>query len=86
VLLAVSWIEMADEATARELRSLLDRDGTGNITELTRDRGRYRSIRYTGDVYASGRDGTIVANAQAQPVVRGRAGLVLTSLVTNAVR
>jgi hypothetical protein len=78
VLLAVSWVEMADEATARELRRLLDADGTGDITELTRERGRYRSVRYTGDAHASGRDGTVLVNAQAQPVARGRAGLVLT--------
>lgn len=57
---------------------LLDADGTGDITELTRERGRYRSVRYTGEAYASGRDGTVLVNAQAQPVARGRAGLVLT--------
>jgi hypothetical protein len=50
---------------------LLDADGTGNMTELTRERGRYRSVRYTGDAHASGRDGTVPVNAQAQPVARG---------------
>jgi len=86
VLLAVSWVEMTDEATASDFHRLVDSHGTGNIVELSRERGRYRSVRYTGDVYASHRDGTIVANAQAQPVARGGAGLALTAIVTHAVR
>jgi len=86
VLLAVSWVEMADEATARDLHQRLDTHGTGNITELSRERGRYRSVRYTGDAYASHRDGTVVVNAQAQPVARRVSGLALTSIVTHAVR
>ena len=86
VLLAISWVELADEATAREFHQLVDGHGTGNITELSRERGRYRSVRYTGDIYASHREGTVVSNAQAQPVARGGAGLALTSIVTHAVR
>jgi hypothetical protein len=86
VLLAISWVEMADEATAREFHQLVDSHATGNITELSRERGRYRPVRYTGDIYASHRDGTTVSNAQAQPVARGGAGLALTSIVTHAVR
>ena len=86
VLLAVSWVELSDEATARDFHELVDTHGTGNITELSRERGRYRSVRYTGDVYASRRDGPVVVNAQAQPVARGGAGLALTSLVTAAAR
>lgn len=86
VLLAVSWVDMPDESSARSLHQLLDRDGTGNVTELSRDRGRYRSVRFTADFYASHRDGTVVVNAQAQPVARGGVGLALTSTVTNVVR
>jgi hypothetical protein len=86
VLLAISWIEFADEATARRFHQLVDTHGTGNVTELSRERGRYRSVRYTGDIYASHRDGATVSNAQAQPVARGGAGLALTSIVTHAIR
>jgi hypothetical protein len=86
VLLAISWAELADTATARRFQNLVDTHGTGNITELSRERGRYKSVRYTGDIYASHRDGTVVSNAQAQPVARGGAGLALTSIVTHAVR
>jgi hypothetical protein len=64
---------------------LIDSSGTGNITELSREQGRYRTVRYTGDAYASRLDGDVVVNAQAQLVLRGAAGLALTSLVTTAV-
>lgn len=76
---------MPTQAGARQLKTLMDTGGTGNATELSRERGRYRTVRYTGGVYASRRDGTTVVNAQAQPVVRGSAGLTLTSVVTAAV-
>jgi hypothetical protein len=77
---------LPDESSARDLHRLLDTDRTGNVTELSRERGRYRSVRFTGDFYASRREGTVVVNAQAQPVARGGAGLALTSVVTNAVQ
>lgn len=77
---------MPDVEQAADLKSLMDRGGTGNITGLSRPRGRYRTVRYTGDAYASSRDGATVVNAQAQPVARGWAGLALTSVVINAVR
>lgn len=86
VLVPVAWVEMPDETQALALKQLLDSGGTGNVTEISRERGKYRSIRYTGDAYASRRDGAVVVSAQAQPVVRGRVGLALTSIATNAVQ
>ena len=53
------------------------------MTELSRDRGQYRTVRYTGDAFASRLDGPVVINAQAEPVARGWAGLALTSIATN---
>ena len=85
-LVPVAWVEMPTEAEAVALKQLLDTGGTGNITELSRQRGRYRTVRYTGDAYASRQDGRLVINAQAQPVLRGWTGLALTSIATNAVR
>lgn len=85
-LVAVSWVQMRDETQARALQQLLAGAGTGNVVELSRERGRYRTVRYTGDAYASRRDGTVVTNAQAQPVARGWSGLALTSVVTNVVQ
>ncbi|MFP5068498.1 hypothetical protein ACLFMI_02360 [Pseudonocardia nantongensis] len=84
-LVPVAWVDMPTEAEARQLKALMDTGGTGNVTELSRERGRFRTVRYTGDAYASRRDGTTVVNAQAQPVARGWAGLALTSVVSNAV-
>jgi len=86
VLLAVSWVEMSSEAAAGSLRELLDTEGTGNIIELSRERGRYRTIRYGGDAYASSRGGTVVATAQAEPIARRTSGLVLTTIVNEAVQ
>lgn len=85
VLVAVSWVQMPDQSSAGALRQLLDASGTGNVTELSREQGKYRTVRYTGDIYASHRDGSVVVNAQAQPVARGATGLALTSIVANAV-
>jgi hypothetical protein len=85
VLVAVAWVDMPDETSAIELKHLLDRDGTGNITELSRERGRYRSVRFTGEHYVSRRSGTTVVNAQAQPVGRAAAAVDLAMLVADAV-
>lgn len=85
VLVPIASVEMPDEGQARDLKALLDSPGSGNITELSREQGRYRYVRYTGEAYASRRDGTVVTNAQAQPVARGWSGLALTSIATNAV-
>lgn len=37
VLVAVAWVDMPDVRRAREFKELVDRDGTGNITELSRE-------------------------------------------------
>jgi hypothetical protein len=78
---------MPDADQATNLRVLLDTpgSGSGNVSELSREQGRYQSVRYTGDAYASRQDGTLVTNAQAQPVARGWSGLALTTIATNAV-
>ena len=85
VLVAVAWVDMADEARARELKRLVDRSGTGNVTELSRERGRYRSVRFDGEHYASHQEGSTVVNAQAQPVGRAARAAELAELVRAAV-
>jgi len=85
VLLAVAWVDMPDEAQAVELKHLIDRHGTGNVTELSRERGRYRNVRFTGEHYASRREDTTVVNAQAQPVGRGARAADLAELVRSTV-
>lgn len=77
VLVAVASVAMPDEGDARRFRTLVDRHGTGNLVELSRERGRYRSVRFTGFPYASRRDGPVVTNVQVQPVGRGPGRTVL---------
>jgi hypothetical protein len=84
VLVAIAWVEMPDEASARALHRLVDTGGTGNVTELSRERGRYRTVRFTGEHYASRRDATTVVNVQAQPVGRAAVGVAMADLVTDA--
>jgi hypothetical protein len=60
------------------------RPGTGNITELSRERRRYRNVRFDGEHYASRREGTTVVNAQAEPVGRVAATTNLGELAQAA--
>jgi hypothetical protein len=84
VLVAVAWVDMPDVTQARKLKDLVDRDGTRNITELSRERGPYRDVRFAGEHYASIRDDTTVVNAQAQPVRHSRAAVDLAERVVRA--
>jgi len=85
-LVAAAWVELADTSSARELVRLLDIEGTGNIVELSEERGRYRDIRYGGPAYGSRNDGPVVITAQAEPVLPRRwGGPSLTSLIEDVV-
>ncbi|MCE3554387.1 hypothetical protein LWC33_23390 [Pseudonocardia sp. RS11V-5] len=83
-VVSVAWVEMPDESSARALNQLMDTTGTGNVTELSRERSKYRTVRYTGDSYASRQDGQVVINAQAEPVARRWTGVDLSSIATTA--
>ncbi len=83
--MAVAWVEVPDVAQAVEFQQLVDRSGTGNITELSRERGRYRNIRFDGERYASRREDSTVVNAQVQPVGRGTRAAEHTEWARTAV-
>ena len=85
VLVAVAWVDMPDTTRATELKRLVDRSGTGNVIELSRERGRYRNVRFDGEHYASRQEDTTVVNAQAQPVGRAARAAELTEFVRAAV-
>jgi hypothetical protein len=70
VLVAISWVDMSNTALAEQYKHLVDSPGTGNVTELTRDSGPYRNVRFTGDFYTSGIVGTAVWDAEVQPVTQ----------------
>jgi hypothetical protein len=40
----------------------VDRPATGNVTELSKEQRRYRSVRFTGQHYTSTQDGVTVIN------------------------
>lgn len=79
-LVAVAWVDMPDPEQARELQRLMDRDGTGNVTELSRERG---GQRFSGEFYRSAREDTTVVNVQAEPVGRTRAAVALARLAAD---
>lgn len=80
VLVAAAWVQMSDVGQAIALKALIDRPGSGNITELSRERGRYRSVRFTGHGYRSNRDGVVVGTVQVQPVLPGVPGELIADV------
>lgn len=84
VLLAVAWVDMPDTGQANRFRRLVDGGGTGNVTELSREGGRFRDVRFNGAHYESEQDGETVVNAQAQPVGRSTAADALASTVVRS--
>jgi hypothetical protein len=79
-LVAVAWVDMPSPEDARQLQQLVDRDGTGNVTELSRERG---GQHFSGDYYRSARDDTTFINVQAEPVGRTSAALELAKLAAD---
>lgn len=67
-LVAISWVDMSNTVQADQYKHLVDTQGTGNITELSRIEGPYQTVRYSGKYYASGRYGTAVWNSEVQPI------------------
>jgi hypothetical protein len=84
VLVAVSWVEMPDTRSARAFHELVDTHGTGNVTELSREEGPHRRVRFTGQHYVSRRDGTTVVNTQAEPVGRAAVATELEEIASEA--
>jgi hypothetical protein len=78
VLVAISWVAMPNASLGNRYKSLVDAKGTGNITEFSRDNGPYKTIKYDGLYYESGRVGSMVWNVQVQPV-----GAIPTAVVSG---
>ena len=85
VLVAVAWVDMPSTAQAVALKRLVDRPGSGNITELSREGGRYRNVRFTGMSYASRIIDNTVINAQAEPVGGGALAVELATIARGAI-
>ncbi|TFV47142.1 hypothetical protein [Blastococcus sp. TF02A-35] len=81
VVVSVSRVTMADPATARDLRALADRNGSGNVNDLLREGVTYDGApeKLTAAEYASAVSGptvTIVESAWADPASAGDAAAV----------
>jgi hypothetical protein len=76
VVVSVIRVQMADTATARDLRALTDRNGSGNVSDLLREGVGYAGgpAKLSGAEYASALSGatvTIVESAWADPAAAG---------------
>jgi hypothetical protein len=67
-VLSVAWVEMPDVEAANDLKRLVDRPGTGNVTELSKADGPYQDVRYSGWYYRSDVDGATFRSVQAEPL------------------
>jgi hypothetical protein len=67
-VLSVAWVEMPDAEAANDLKRLVDRPGTGNVTELSKADGPYQDVRYSGWYYRSDVDGATFRSVQAEPL------------------
>jgi hypothetical protein len=67
VVVSVTRVRMADAAAARDLRSLTDRNGSGNVSDLLREGVRYTGspAELSGAEYASAVSGTTVTIVEA---------------------
>ena len=67
-VVSAAWVRMPDEHQAEELHHLVDRPGTGNITELSKEDGPHGDVRYSGWYYSSDRSGDTFSSVQAEPL------------------
>jgi hypothetical protein len=67
-VLSVAWVEMPDVEAANDLKRLVDRPGTGNVTELSKADGPCQDVRYSGWYYRSDVDGATFRSVQAEPL------------------
>jgi hypothetical protein len=86
ILVAIAWAEMPDPALAERLKDMVDTNGTGNIRELSRQRGQYLDVGFSDAAYASAREGSTVVNAQAVAIDDGVDGAQLADVAERALR
>ena len=76
VVVAVSRVQLPDAATARDLRTLTDRNGSGNVSDLLREGVRYTGspAELSGSEYASALSGPVVTIVESAWVNDDAAG------------
>jgi hypothetical protein len=68
ILVAISRVTMPDSSSAKAYKSLVDMQGAGNITELSREARLYKNIKFDSSAHESGLHGMDVWNVQVKPV------------------
>ncbi|WP_344964244.1 hypothetical protein [Crossiella cryophila] len=68
MIVSVAWVRMPAPAEADRLQSLVDRDGTGNVSPLAGGLVGALGVRFTGRYYDSRRDGRLLVVAEVEPV------------------
>lgn len=66
-VVSVAWVRMHSTAQSRKFQSLDDQYGTGNVTPLGGALLDLADIKFTGQHYASRRDGDTVVIVEAEP-------------------
>jgi hypothetical protein len=76
VVVSVSRVQLPDAATARDLRALTDRNGSGNVNDLLREGVRYTGSpsELSGAEYASALSGPVVTIVESAWVDEGAQG------------
>ena len=83
-VLSVAWVEMPDAESAGDLKRLVDRPGTGNVTELSKDDGPHQDVSYSGWYYRSDVDGDTFRSVQAEPLADNQASRDLARQASGA--
>lgn len=68
IAVSIAWVRMPRAGGATEFKSLVDVDGTGNISPLGSAVLGLAKIEFTGRYYDSRRDGALVVIAEATPI------------------
>lgn len=61
ITVSVAWVRMPSSVSARHLKRLVDRPGTGNLSPIADEVG----VQFTGKHYSSRRTGSVVVIAEA---------------------
>lgn len=83
-VLSVAWVRMPDDQGAADLQEVVDRPGTGNVTELSTQDGPYQDVGYGGRYYRSGRDGDTFYSVQAEPLADDQGSQDVASRASGA--
>ncbi|WP_228004121.1 hypothetical protein [Amycolatopsis sp. YIM 10] len=68
IAITIAWVRMGKTADAAEFESLVDTDGTGNVSPPAGALLGLAEIEFTGRYYDSRRDGPLVVVAEAAPI------------------